>query len=221
LRLQARERSHSFVVPIATGTTAAGLVGPSEPPLLIEHDPASAEWTSADRAARQRRLTVLELAVDDINRTMQRFVRTRRGRRRQVARDAAREAFESGAGWALVARDPERTAACLFVLTLGRTAVAVLIGVSPARQYRSMSLGKCLFNRTIEGAVTRGCREFSFLTENGYKTAFWHAQGRPTESGFLGRGPIGRAIAAYVTARRVPDGLRHPFAVADIGPDTR
>jgi hypothetical protein len=131
---------------------------------------------------------------------------------RPFARDFAREAFESGAGWAVVARDPERTAACLFVLTLGRTAVAVLIGVSQARQYRSMSLGKCLFNRAMEGAVARGCRGFSFLNENGYKTAFWHAEGRPTESGFLGRGPIGRAIVAYATARRIPDRLRNPFA---------
>jgi CelD/BcsL family acetyltransferase involved in cellulose biosynthesis len=131
---------------------------------------------------------------------------------RAFARDAAREALEAGVGRALVARDPERTAACLFVLTLGRTAVAVLIGVSQASQYRSMSLGKCLFNRAIEGAVARGCRAFSFLTENGYKTAFWHAGSRPTASGFLGRGPIGRAIAAYATARRVPARLRNPFA---------
>ena len=60
-------------------------LGPSEPPFLIEHDPASAEWTSADRAARSAwahaiggpvRLEVLELAVDDVNRTRQRFGRT-------------------------------------------------------------------------------------------------------------------------------------------------
>jgi hypothetical protein len=43
-------------------------------------------------------------------------------------------------------------------------------------------------------------------------TAFWHAEGRPTASGFLGRGPIGRAIAASATARRVPGRLRNPFA---------
>src|SRR2546426_5169654 len=30
----------------------APLLGPSEPPFLIEHDPASAEWTPADRAVR-------------------------------------------------------------------------------------------------------------------------------------------------------------------------
>jgi hypothetical protein len=131
---------------------------------------------------------------------------------RPFARDAAREALEAGVGRVLVARDPERTAACLLVLGLGRSAVAVLIGVSQARQYRSMSLGKCLFNQAIQGAVARGCREFSFLTENGYKTAFWHAEGRPTESGFLGRGPIGRAIAAFATVKHLPHRLRNPFA---------
>ena len=130
---------------------------------------------------------------------------------RPFIRDAAREAFGAGIGRALVAHDPERTAACLFVLELGRAAVAVLIGVSRAREYRSMSLGKCLFDQAIKGAVARGCREFSFLTQNGYKTAFWHAEGRPTASGFLGRGPIGRAIAASATVRYLPRQLRHRF----------
>jgi len=60
-------------------------LGPSEPPFLIEHDPASAEWTPADRAARAAlahsiggpvRLDVLELPVDDVPRTIQRFART-------------------------------------------------------------------------------------------------------------------------------------------------
>jgi hypothetical protein len=128
-------------------------------------------------------------------------------------RDAAREAFESDGGRALVARDPERTAACLLVLGRGQTAAAVLIGISQAPPYRSVSLGKCLFSLAIDGAVARGCREFSFLTETGYKTAFWHAKGVPTASGFLGRGPIGRAIAAAAAARQLPHRLRHPFAV--------
>jgi len=61
------------------------LLGPSEPPFLIEHDPASAEWTPADRDARAAlphriggpvRLDVLELPVDDVPRTIQRFART-------------------------------------------------------------------------------------------------------------------------------------------------
>jgi hypothetical protein len=60
-------------------------LGPSEPPFLIEHGAASAEWTPTDRAARlaQRhplggsvRLEALELAVDEVNVTSQRFGRT-------------------------------------------------------------------------------------------------------------------------------------------------
>ena len=60
-------------------------LGPPEPPFLIEHDPASAEWTPADRATRadQRhpiggpvRLETLELRVDDVPATIQRFART-------------------------------------------------------------------------------------------------------------------------------------------------
>ena len=60
-------------------------LGPTDPPFLLEHDPGSAEWTLADRAARSAqqhpiggpvRLEVLELPVDDVNTTIQRFVRT-------------------------------------------------------------------------------------------------------------------------------------------------
>lgn len=60
-------------------------LGPSEPPFLIEHDPTSAEWTPAERAARAAlphpiggpvRLEALELLVDDVPRTIQRFART-------------------------------------------------------------------------------------------------------------------------------------------------
>jgi hypothetical protein len=61
------------------------LLGPAEPPFLIEHDPTSPEWTPADRDARlamvhplggQVRLEVLELLVEDVNQTLQRFART-------------------------------------------------------------------------------------------------------------------------------------------------
>jgi hypothetical protein len=64
---------------------APQLLGPTEPPFLIEHDPTSAEWTPADRTARAAlphriggpvRLDVLELPVDDVNGTRQRFART-------------------------------------------------------------------------------------------------------------------------------------------------
>lgn len=59
-------------------------LGPADPPFLIEHDAASAEWTPADHAARAAqthpiggpvRLEVLELPVDDVNGTIQRFLR--------------------------------------------------------------------------------------------------------------------------------------------------
>jgi hypothetical protein len=57
---------------------APARLGPDRPPVLIEHDPAAAEWTPEDRAARAlgpARLTVLELAVDDPNAAMQAFLR--------------------------------------------------------------------------------------------------------------------------------------------------
>lgn len=59
-------------------------LGPAEPPFLIEHDAASAEWTPADRAARAGmrhpiggpvRLETLGLPVDDTNVAIQRFGR--------------------------------------------------------------------------------------------------------------------------------------------------
>ena len=60
-------------------------LGPAEPPFLIEHEPSSAEWTEADRAARstQRhpigalvRLDVLELPVVDVPAASQTLART-------------------------------------------------------------------------------------------------------------------------------------------------
>jgi hypothetical protein len=82
---------------------APRLLGPSDPPFLIEHDPMSAEWTRADRAARADlrhriggpiRLDVLELPVDDVSRAVQRFARTaglrfRPSLRGRGSRDAA------------------------------------------------------------------------------------------------------------------------------------
>ena len=52
---------------------------PDRPPFLIEHDPDSAEWSPADRAERalgRARLTAVELAVDDVDRTSRAFLRT-------------------------------------------------------------------------------------------------------------------------------------------------
>ncbi len=54
-------------------------LGPDRPPFLIEHDTTAAEWSpsdSAERAARPGRLTLVELEVDDVNRTSQAFLRT-------------------------------------------------------------------------------------------------------------------------------------------------
>lgn len=62
-------------------------LGPERPPFLIEHDPASAEWSAADRAARARevhpiggpvRLTTLELTVADMPGTIATLMRTTR-----------------------------------------------------------------------------------------------------------------------------------------------
>lgn len=123
--------------------------------------------------------------------------------------DALRNSAAAGQAWAHVARDPRRVASCLVMLGLGSSAAAILIGQTTDPEYRPLSLGKCLFSRAIESAVARGYRTFSFMTENGYKTSFWHAEGRPTESGFVARGGRGAAIATYVTVRRVvPQAMR-------------
>ncbi|HEV2006379.1 MAG TPA: VOC family protein [Candidatus Limnocylindrales bacterium] len=65
-------------------------LGPAEPPFLIEHDPASAEWQPADRSARKAqlhpiggpdgaigpvRLDVLELPTESVPATIQRLTR--------------------------------------------------------------------------------------------------------------------------------------------------
>ena len=49
------------------------------PPFLIEHDPAAAEWSPAERderASGPNRLAVLELGVEHLDRTSQSFLRT-------------------------------------------------------------------------------------------------------------------------------------------------
>jgi hypothetical protein len=62
-------------------------LGPERPPFLIEHDPASAEWSPADRAARARevhpiggqvRLATLELQITDMPGTIASLMRTTR-----------------------------------------------------------------------------------------------------------------------------------------------
>lgn len=59
--------------------SAAARLDPDQPPFLIEHDATGAEWTPDDRAQRATgpvRLTVLDLTVEDVSRTMQTFLRT-------------------------------------------------------------------------------------------------------------------------------------------------
>ncbi|HKB29089.1 MAG TPA: VOC family protein, partial [Candidatus Limnocylindrales bacterium] len=83
-----------------------GRLGPAEPPFLIEHDPASAEWTQADRAARAGqhhpiggpvRLEVLELLVDDMSGMIQRLTRSAGLRfRPSLAGGGARDAAIGG-----------------------------------------------------------------------------------------------------------------------------
>jgi len=60
-------------------------LGPLDPPFLIEHDTAAAEWTPADRIARSRQhhpvggsvgLEAVELPVDNPSASIQRFGRT-------------------------------------------------------------------------------------------------------------------------------------------------
>jgi len=58
---------------------ASPSLAPHAPPFLIEHDPASAEWTAEDRAARAIeavRLTALEIGVDDVAGTTRRYLAT-------------------------------------------------------------------------------------------------------------------------------------------------
>lgn len=54
-------------------------LAPDGPPFLIEHDTSAAEWTPAERAKRAAgpaRLELVEITVDDVNRTSRAFART-------------------------------------------------------------------------------------------------------------------------------------------------
>jgi len=116
------------------------LLGPSEPPILIEHDPASAEWAPADRAARRTqehaiggpvRLEVLELPVDDVNGTIQRFLRTTGLRfRPSLAGGGARDADVGGQ---LVRLRPQR----------GASGAAVVRLTAPVADERAVELLGC------------------------------------------------------------------------------
>jgi hypothetical protein len=55
------------------------LLAADKPPFLIEHDPTAAEWTADERTRRAglgARIDGLELAVDDVDRTVRAFTRT-------------------------------------------------------------------------------------------------------------------------------------------------
>ena len=119
---------------------APRLLGPSEPPFLIEHDPASAEWAAADRAARRTqehaiggpvRLEVLELTVNDVNGTIQRFLRTTGLRfRPSLAGGGARD---SNVGGQLVRLRPRR----------GASGAAVVRLTAPVADGRAVELFGC------------------------------------------------------------------------------
>ena len=92
-------------------------LGPDRPPFLIAHDPASAEWSPADRAARAEaihpvggtvRLTTLELPKTDMPGTIAGLMRTVRigPFRPSLAGRGARDAAVGGQTLRLTPRSP-------------------------------------------------------------------------------------------------------------------
>ena len=115
-------------------------LGPSEPPFLIEHDAASAEWTPPDRATRlvlahplggPVRLEALELAVDDVSRTGQRFARTAGLRFRPSL--SGRGSRDADVGGQIVRLSPRR----------GGSGEAVIRLVAPVAEDRVVDLFGC------------------------------------------------------------------------------
>lgn len=116
-------------------------LGPQDPPFLIEHDETSAEWTPADRAAcaTQRhpiggpvRLETLELPVNDVNVSIQRFARSVGLRfRPSLAGGGARDAV---AGRQMVRLRPRRG---------GSAAATIHVAVDAGVQPRSAELLGC------------------------------------------------------------------------------
>jgi Glyoxalase-like domain len=113
---------------------AARTLGPARPPFLIEHVAGSAEWTAADRAGRLAgpgRLTVLELAVDDVAATSGAMLRSVGMRfRPSLAGGGARDAEIGAQRLRLRSRvDPASpTAAIHLAIDGGRAADVVLLG---------------------------------------------------------------------------------------------
>lgn len=121
--------------------SAPRMLGPADPPFMIEHDSASAEWTPSDRAARAARrhpiggavrLETLELLVDDVNLAIQRFARTAGLRfRPSLAGGGARDATVAGQTIRLrPRRDGSAVAAAihLWVAGAGEPRTAELLG---------------------------------------------------------------------------------------------
>ena len=125
--------------------------GPTDPPFLIEHDTASAEWTPADRATRGTqahlvggpvRLAALELPVDDVNGTIQRFLRTAGLRfRPSLAGGGSRDA---NIGTQIVRLRPRRG---------GSGAVVIHLGAPVARERTADLLGCRWVVRPMTAAV--------------------------------------------------------------------
>lgn len=117
-----------------------GSLGPAEPPFLIEHDPFSAEWTEADRAAHNAehhpiggpvRLEVLELAVADVTTAARTLARAAGLRFRPSPVDGA-------------ARDADLGHQVVRLRPAHGTAVAPRIGLaSPASDGRSADALGC------------------------------------------------------------------------------
>ncbi len=117
--------------------------------------------------------------------------------------DVIRTSFASGSGFAVAARvEPPATVGCLFVLSAGREAAAVIVGTSVDPALRQLSVGKALFHRAMDELVGRGVGTLDFLTLGGYKETFWGARSRTLQSGILGRGTVGASVLAYVALRR-------------------
>ncbi len=109
---------------------AAPTLGPSRPPFLIEHIADSAEWTAAERAARASgpaRLSVLELAVDDVDGTSRAMLRTAGLRfRPSLAGGGARDADIGPQRLRLrPRRDPSSAVATIHLVVAGGRATDV------------------------------------------------------------------------------------------------
>jgi hypothetical protein len=103
------------------------------PPFLIEHDASSAEWTPADRAARQdgpTRLTTLEIAVSDVSLAIGQYLRTTGLRfRPSLAGQGAREAAIGTQSVRIrPRRDPQTPVVTVHLAMTGASGEADLLG---------------------------------------------------------------------------------------------